>query len=485
MSGWTTRPGSLRRRVSLIVALVVTVPIVTVAVMVAAFIKDQSMRLGVSPVNRANEICATGVYVRPEQGLQATAYKRWGGECAADGDDLMLPPLSGRHQAAASGRIGPSRYSHLHVPQLSLWPFTDPDSIRFGVMRSDGSVEGSRSISKLGLDDDSPITLKDRAPEYEAMWLKVRDELTQSQRTLNHQVLALAGGALALIGLFTVVAWVATGRVLRPVEEIRLRMADITEHDLTGRVAVPRARNEIARLASTVNATLDRLQAAVEENRRFVADASHELRSPIAALRAELEIATAHPDQADWPTVVDAALADTERLQHLATDLLLLARLDHTSIDDNTVDLATLVREHTAHRRTRHTLTAELPDHPVLVRGSRTLLDRLLGNLLDNADRHATTAVTVHLAEDADQAVLEVIDDGPGIPPADRDRVFTRFTRLDDARTRDTGGTGLGLPIARRIATTHHGTLHAAAHTGGARFVAVLPRVYLVIGSGP
>ncbi|MEU4742511.1 ATP-binding protein [Actinosynnema sp. NPDC023658] len=463
-------------------ALVVTVPIVTVAVMVAAFIKDQSMRLGVSPVNRANEICATGVYVRPEQGLQATAYERWGGECGADGDDLMVPPLKVddiRQKQAGESDLAVTvivrHYSHLHVPQLSLWPFTDPDSIRFGVMRSDGSVEGSRPISKLGLDDDSPITLKDRAPEYEAMWLKVRDELTQSQRSLNHQVLALAGGALALIGLFTVVAWVATGRVLRPVEEIRLRMADITEHDLTGRVAVPRARNEIARLASTVNATLDRLQAAVEENRRFVADASHELRSPIAALRTELEIATAHPDQADWPTVVDAALADTERLQHLATDLLLLARLDHTTIDDNTVDLATLVREHTAHRRTRHTLTAEVPDHAVLVRGSRTLLDRLLGNLLDNADRHATTAVTVHLAEDADQAVLEVIDDGPGIPPADRDRVFTRFTRLDDARTRDTGGTGLGLPIARRIAATHHGTLHAAAHTGGARFVAVLP----------
>ncbi|WP_053721286.1 histidine kinase dimerization/phospho-acceptor domain-containing protein [Saccharothrix sp. NRRL B-16348] len=135
---------------------------------------------------------------------------------------------------------------------------------------------------------------------------------------------------MSLIGLFAVVAWTATGRVLRPVEAIRRRMADITKHDLTGRVPVPRARNEIARLATTVNATLGRLEAAVEENRWFVADASHELRSPIAALRAELEIATTHPALADWPAVVDAALADTERLQHLATDLLLLARLDHT-----------------------------------------------------------------------------------------------------------------------------------------------------------
>ncbi|XVS61810.1 sensor histidine kinase [Actinosynnema sp. CA-299493] len=307
---------------------------------------------------------------------------------------------------------------------------------------------------------------------------ELRARLSESQRTLNNQILLLTLGAIALISLFGGVVWLAMGWVLRPVEAIRREMADITEHDLTRRVPVPLARNEIADLAATVNATLDRLEAAAEDNRRFVADASHELRSPIAALRAELEIATIHPDLADWPAVVDAALADTERLQHLATDLLLLARLDHTPVTtghEAIVDFTNLVSEHTSRRRSQHTLTTDLPRHPALVRGSLPLLDRLLGNLLDNAERHATSTITVRLTTIDDEAVLEVTDDGPGIPTDDHEHIFDRFTRLDHARTRDTGGTGLGLPIARRIATTHHGTLHASDHPTGARLTTAIP----------
>ncbi|QFZ24349.1 HAMP domain-containing histidine kinase [Saccharothrix syringae] len=340
------------------------------------------------------------------------------------------------------------------VPLLSLWPFTDPTTVGYAQVDSPGQEEHARLYKLM------PVQ---------------RERFTAMQRDLNRQVFLLAGGALSLIGLFAVVVWVATGRVLRPVEAIRREMADITEHDLSRRVPVPRTRNEIAELAGTVNATLDRLETAMEDNRRFVADASHELRSPIAALRAELEIASAHPGQADWPAVVDAALADTHRLQQLATDLLLLARLDHATGHDDAVDLTELVHDHTDRRRTHHTLSVDLPDHPVPVRGSHVLLDRLLGNLLDNAERHATTTVTVRLGTENDHAVLEVLDNGPGIPPEDRERVFDRFTRLDDARTRDTGGTGLGLPIARRIATNHRGTLRADPGGTGARLVATLP----------
>ena len=155
------------------------------------------------------------------------------------------------------------------------------------------------------------------------------------------------------------------------------------------------------------------------------------------------------------------------------------ARLDHApgTASDDVVDLAELVRAHTARRRGDHLLVTEVDDGPVPVRGSRALLGRLLDNLLDNAERHATGRVAVRLAATGGVAWLDVVDDGPGIPPEDRERVFERFTRLDDARTRDTGGTGLGLPIARRIAELHRGELVVsdAPEHDGARLTATLP----------
>ncbi|MEU4806320.1 HAMP domain-containing sensor histidine kinase [Actinosynnema sp. NPDC023587] len=350
--------------------------------------------------------------------------------------------------------------STAHVPVLSIWPFTDPDDTDYRIVRDSGET----------LTSYFPLQPEDA------------EAIAEAQRTLSPRVLMLAGGFIGLCALVGGAVWTATGRLLRPVEAIRRELAEITDSDLARRVPTPRGRTELTRLAEAVNATLGRLQIAAENNRRFVADASHELRSPIAALRAELEIATAHPRQADWPAVVDAALIDTERLQHLAGDLLLLARLDHTTTiatagaAGEILDLITLVRDHTARRRSRHVVTVVLPERPARVHGRRALLERLLGNLLDNAERHATTTITVHVAVADDHVVLEVLDDGPGISPRDGERVFNRFTRLDDARTRDTGGTGLGLPIARRIATAHAATLHVADHpTGGAHLIATFP----------
>ncbi|ATE56516.1 sensor histidine kinase [Actinosynnema pretiosum] len=338
-------------------------------------------------------------------------------------------------------------------PQLSLWPFTDP------------GAAGSRCIPPAEFPE-----LPDVLPEARAK------QFTQAQRDLNHKILLLFGGAFALTALTGFAVWVAMGRVLRPVEAIRRELADITEHDLARRVPLPRVRNELSELAVTVNTALDRLERAVEENRRFAADASHELCGPIAALRAELEIALSHPENAHWSSVVEGALADTDRIQALATDLLLLTRLDHTKSISTPLDLAALARADVARRRSVHELVVELPDDPVQVLGSRALLDRLLGNLLDNAERHAESAITVRLSAVDGQAVLEVADDGPGIPEADRERVFDRFTRLDEARARDTGGTGLGLAIARRIAAVHRGTLVVGASARGALLIASLPR---------
>lgn len=273
------------------------------------------------------------------------------------------------------------------------------------------------------------------------------------------------------------VTWLVTRRALRPVEGIRREMAAITaSEDLSRRVPEPGSRDEVARLARTTNETLTALEASVERQRRFVADASHELRSPIASLRTQLEVGAAHPELLDLP----GAVADTVRLQALAADLLLLARLDAGERPGRTaLDLGALVREEVSQRGgDRIPVTVSVPDSGEFeVAGSRGQLARVIGNLLDNAQRHAQSAVTVSVrtAERGD-VVVAVTDDGAGVPPQERERIFERFVRLDDARTRDDGGAGLGLAIARDVAARHGGRLTVGdAREGGARFELRLP----------
>ncbi|MER6343973.1 sensor histidine kinase [Streptomyces sp. NPDC001595] len=278
---------------------------------------------------------------------------------------------------------------------------------------------------------------------------------------------------LAVVGSVT---WLVTRRALRPVEGIRREMAEITaSEDLSRRVPEPGTHDEIARLARTTNETLAALETSVERQRRFVADASHELRSPIASLRTQLEVAAAHPELLD----LDGAVEDTVRLQRLAADLLLLARLDAGERPAGTpVDLVALAREEAA-GRTRVTVVADTAEGGPHVAGSRGQLGRVLANLLDNAERHARSAVTVTVRRAGERsAVLEVADDGHGVPETDRERIFERFVRLDDARGRDEGGAGLGLAIARDVAVRHGGTLTVrAAPAGGALFELRLPVV--------
>ncbi|AIG76157.1 Conserved putative membrane protein [Amycolatopsis japonica] len=271
-------------------------------------------------------------------------------------------------------------------------------------------------------------------------------------------------------------AWLAAGRALRPVEAIRRELAEVSGSGLDRRVPVPPSRDEVARLATTTNETLDRLQQAYEQQERFVADASHELRSPLANLRTGLEVALTHTDRADWPAVARRSLLDVQRLQRITADLLQLA-VDPADPPEGVVDLADVVGEQVAERELDDggpTVVSDV-EGPAPVRGEPVQLERLLRNLLDNAVRHARSSVTVRLRHEAGEAVLEVIDDGPGIPDADRERVFDRFTRLDDSRTRDAGGTGLGLTLARDIAVRHGGSLRAEGAECGARLVARLP----------
>ncbi|MFE6055020.1 sensor histidine kinase [Kitasatospora sp. NPDC056446] len=290
---------------------------------------------------------------------------------------------------------------------------------------------------------------------------------------------ALAALSAVLLLTTAALTWRATGRALRPVEAIRAEVAAIGDRDLDRRVPEPRSDDEIARLAGTMNAMLERLEAAGARQRRFIADASHELRSPLTVLRTQLEVARTHPDPDVRTELVAGALEDTERLQALATDLLLLARLDATGHDwpHESVDLAELVRAGVAARADGpHPVTVDAPE-PVTVHGNPLWLGRLLTNLLDNAQRHARRRVTVRLRADpaTGLAHLDVANDGPPIEPADREKVFERFARLDDARSRDDGGTGLGLPIARDIAAVHGGTLTVLDTPGTAVFRTCLP----------
>ncbi|RSN58259.1 sensor histidine kinase [Actinomadura sp. WAC 06369] len=293
----------------------------------------------------------------------------------------------------------------------------------------------------------------------------------------------LAALLAAALGLGARAARRAAERALRPVADAEAQMAEILEAaDASRRVRVPPTGDAADRLAARINGVLDRLERSGRQRRAFIADASHELRTPLTGLRTRIELALAAPGDADLPETLDGALRDVERLHRIVDDLLALARLDAGEEPAREpVDLGALVESELAVRTAPVPLNAKV-ETGVIVEGNPIRLGRLLVNLLANAERHAVGLIEVEVRRDGAEAVLEVRDDGPGIPPADRDRVFERFTRLDSARSRVDGGTGLGLAVARATAVSHGGRLYAAdtgRDTGrearGARFVLRLP----------
>ncbi|MFA1547811.1 sensor histidine kinase [Actinomadura chokoriensis] len=312
-------------------------------------------------------------------------------------------------------------------------------------------------------------------PRDETVTVYAGADLAAARDAVGTVTRAMLTGLPLLLAVVAGVTWLVTRRALRPVEAVRAELAEITASgDLARRVPVPDARDEIAGLAATTNETLAALEESVARQRGFVADASHELRSPIASLRTQLEVAAAHPELLD----VDGLVEDVVRLQHLAADLLLLARIDAGDRPPvRPVALGRLVRDELARRAAgdRIPVRASIEADP-RVMGVPGRLARVVGNLLDNAERHADATVRVSLREEAGTAVLRVADDGPGVPAADRGRIFERFVRLDDARSRDEGGAGLGLAIARDLVLAHGGSLTVGeAPGGGALFEVRLP----------
>lgn len=305
--------------------------------------------------------------------------------------------------------------------------------------------------------------------------------ITSPQQAENSTHLLIALLAVVLVLLVVVagaVGWLLVGRALRPVEAIRAEVADITTRHLHRRVPEPGRADEIGRLAATMNETLARLETATERQRQFVSDASHELRSPLAALLAQLDVARAHPEVAEWPAVAGSVAAEGRRLSRIVDDLLLLARSDEGELAPRreTVDLDDLVLEEGRRLRAQRQVAVDLRAVGAgRVVGDAEQLSRVVRNLADNAERHARSTVTFAVTPHDGTVQVVVADDGPGIPPAQRARVFERFARVDSARDRPAGGTGLGLAIVGTIVAAHGGTVRVADAPVGARFEVTLP----------
>lgn len=307
--------------------------------------------------------------------------------------------------------------------------------------------------------------------------------LESADDTLATLTRTLLWGVPALILLVAATTRLLVGRALRPVGAITSEVADISQVDLHRRVPEPTTKDEIARLAITMNQMLARLESSSARQQRFVADASHEMRSPLASSRAVLEVAALHPGSAnDLVAAINDSLIDHRRLEALVADLLLLARLDgsQTTTRRAPTDVVALAREVVERRiETDVTLVSHSTNigdiGDAIVMADRPQLDRVLTNLLDNAARHRRSRTEVTVDRHGATVDITVDDDGPGIPEIDRKRVFQPFTRLDEARTAELG-TGLGLAIVAEIVSDLEGRVRVDdSPLGGARFVVCLP----------
>lgn len=353
-------------------------------------------------------------------------------------------------------------------PDLGLLPLSDV-------------APGNSAAIEVDFDDDGYLAVSAVADGAQGGYVVVvahaLDSVAESAGALTT---LLAAGLPVLLLLLALTTWRVVGNALAPVEAIRREVDEVSAHELHRRVPQPAGGDEIALLATTMNRMLARLEAARSRQQKFVSDASHELRSPMASIRAHAEVALTHPDRATTTDLAEIVLTESLRVQQLVENLLVLARADEgrSAPQHDTVDLDDLVFREAQRLRGRSNLTLDTTRVSAgRMRGDASLLRRVVGNLLDNAERHASSRIEVSLHETGDTVLLCVDDDGDGVAPEDRTMVFQRFSRLDDARTRDAGGAGLGLAIVAEVVAGHGGTVTLTeAPNGGARFDVRLPR---------
>jgi len=407
--------------------------------------------------------------------------------------DAIDTALTGRVNDLAALIVDGSIPTQITAPggDATLVQIVDGDG---GVIASSPNITGEEPISDIRPAPGAQTATTQTLPIGEGEFRLVAQSVTAHDQMftifaaasldpVDEAVGALAAilivGIPVLIALVGLTVWFIIGRTLHPVEAIRSKVASIGDRDLDHRVPVPDSDDEIARLAATMNLMLDRLELSSDQQRRFVADASHELRSPLAAIRSQLEVDLIHAEKANWRVTYEDVLDETLRMQRLVDDLLLLARSDAGTLPKHheSIDLDDIVFELVQRIQPTTSITIDATHvSGAQVSGDPDAIARLVRNLLENAVRFSAERIEVALNEIGGHALLTIADDGPGIPLADRTRVFERFTRLDEARDRDHGGTGLGLAIAREIALHHDGCITIEdTPLGGAKIAVDIP----------
>jgi signal transduction histidine kinase len=463
------RLGTVRVRTTVAAVVVVGAAMAVGALVLVAVLRDSLVQeLRTSALVRGQDVAAvlasdaTGGGT-PDGGRGLLAADGQGALAVDDADELLIQVLDDRGRV-----VGASSNAEGLAPVARVRPggWAEVELPAGGPVEEDGRylVVASGAVTPAG-----PRTVL----------------VARSTEAVTEAVAAVGGllavGLPLLLVVVAATTWVVVGRALAPVEAIRAEVDAISAAALHRRVPDPPADDEIGRLARTMNRMLARLERAQTRQRRLVADASHELRSPVAAIRQHAEVALAHPGRTTTTELAGTVLAEDLRLQRLAEDLLLLTRADERSLalrrrpvdlDDLVFEEAGRLRDATGPRVDTAAVSA------VRVDGDPAALARVLRNLADNGARHAGGRLAFSLAERDGLAVLRVDDDGPGIPEADRERVFERFVRLDDARARDDGGSGLGLAIVAELVAAHGGTVAVApSPLGGARVEVALPRL--------
>jgi signal transduction histidine kinase len=438
------RPRTVRGRIAVLAALSVSAILIVLAVVLVT-VQRRSL---VDQFDQSLSDRATEIGTRLSVGLPSVL--------TGLGDDDTLAQVIG-----PDGRVVSSSASAVGRPPLALAKRT--------VVRHD----------TVRLEDHTYLRVVRRVDAAEGPSVVVilgdLDDIEETIRLLRRSLVA----SVPVVGLLlAVLVWWLAGRALRPVDVMRTEMQRMSGGNLHERIPEPGGDDEIARLARTMNDTLARIEASAERQQRFVADASHELRSPIARMRAEIEVDLAHPLASDFRATHRSVLHEAIGMQRLVEDLLLLAGND---ADRNpcmgTVDLDELVEAEADRLRRNGTRTVHTVGvFPVQVPGDSARLTRAVRNLADNAARHATGNVWFTMSKTASHAELRVADDGHGVPKDQREQIFERFARLDEARSTSTGGSGLGLAISQSIVASHGGSLAVTDdRSGGACFIMRLP----------
>lgn len=338
------------------------------------------------------------------------------------------------------------------------------------------------STEPVFFDSASYRLVLQRGPERSLILVGV--SLQPDRQALRTLLLQLIGsGALAMcLGLLG--SWFIAGRIVKPLQTISATASKLSAQHLHERINTSKVETELVDVATVLNATFDRLEAAFERQSRFTADAGHELRTPLAVLHTNLELALSRPRKAEeFQEIIDNCLVSSSKMRSLIDALLMLARADagqlqaHFTLLDLRSVIQTSVSQHQAKAKGTR-LYAKLPGEPVMLQGDATLLGMVLSNLIQNALRHTPNEgeVCVELTVDGTTATMTVADTGCGIPEDAVPHLFERFYRVDASRNRHTGGHGLGLAICKSLLDVHHGTIRCESTFGkGTRFIMTLP----------